>query len=90
MTARGGKQLMIVRYSPTHDPGDEWVYNGADLDGSRVLWARELDPASNAKLLDYYRDRQIWLVEPDVHPVRVTRFDPAAARNSLLGEPGQK
>lgn len=72
---RGGKHLMIVRYELRHDPGDEWVYNGADLDGPPVVWARELDPASNRKLLDYFADRKAWLVEPDHRRARVTAYN---------------
>jgi len=60
-----GKHLVLVRYASFHDVGDEWVYNGADIDGSKVVFARELDPASNRKLLQYFTGRRVWLVEPD-------------------------
>jgi hypothetical protein len=61
-----GQQLAIVRYSSTHDPIDEWVYNAADIDGSKVIWAREMDAAGNAELMHYYSDRKVWLVQPDL------------------------
>jgi hypothetical protein len=59
-----GKQLVMVRYSG--DEGDlsihdEWVYNGADIDSQKVVWARELDRAQNNKLFAYFKDRKIWL-----------------------------
>jgi hypothetical protein len=61
-----GKHLILVRYeNDNHNIHDEWVYNGADLDGAKVLWARELDAGQNAKLFAYYHDRRIWLVTPD-------------------------
>jgi hypothetical protein len=60
-----GKHLVMVRYEDNHNLHDEWVYNGAEIDTSKVLWARELDPAQNAKLFAYFKDRQVWLVEPD-------------------------
>ena len=60
-----GKHLIMVRYGEDHNVHDEWVYNGAEIDAAKVLWARELDPAQNAKLFVYFKDRQIWLVEPD-------------------------
>ncbi len=60
-----GKQLVIVRYSSHHNPLDEWVYNLADIDGSKVVWAREMNAADNLELIHYYHDRQVWLVEPD-------------------------
>src|SRR5467141_933728 len=60
-----GKHLIVVRYEENHNFHDEWVYNGAEIDTAKVLWARELDPVQNAKLFAYFKDRQIWLVEPD-------------------------
>ena len=60
-----GRQLVIVRYAPDHNPLVEWVYNAADIDGSKVIWAREMDAANNLELIDYYKDRKVWLVQPD-------------------------
>jgi hypothetical protein len=60
-----GKQLAIVRYKPEHDPRIEWVYNTADIDHSKVIWARETDEADMQPLLRYYNDRNVWLVQPD-------------------------
>ena len=59
------RHLIIVRYSPNHNPHFEWVYNEADIDGAKVVWARELDRMSNQRLLRYYRDRKAWLLEAD-------------------------
>ncbi len=61
-----GKQLAIVRYTSDHNPLDEWVYNSADIDSSKVIWAREMDTASNDELIRYYGDRKVWLVQPDL------------------------
>src|SRR5208337_3253483 len=69
-----GGQLAIVRYNPKHNPGDEWVYNRADIDGSKVVWAREMDAEDNLELIHYYRNRQVWLVEPDAMPARVSPY----------------
>jgi hypothetical protein len=71
-----GKHLIVVRYSDDHNIHDEWVYNGADIDGSKVIWARELDADQNAKLFAYFKDRQIWLVEPDVDNTQVKPYTP--------------
>jgi len=60
-----GKHLILVRYEEDHNLHDEWVYNGAEIDTAKVLWARELDAEQNRKLFDYFKDRSIWLVEPD-------------------------
>jgi hypothetical protein len=69
-----GKQLAIVRYCPAHIPIDEWVYNAPDIDGSKVIWAREMDDAENLELIRYYKDRKVWLVEPDSDPRKITPY----------------
>ncbi|HEY1985222.1 MAG TPA: hypothetical protein VGG85_07435 [Terracidiphilus sp.] len=69
-----GNQLVIVRYSPKHETMNEWVYNFADIDRSKVVWAREMDPAANQELIRYYRDRNVWLVEPDAIPARISPY----------------
>jgi len=69
-----GGQLAIVRYSPDHNPGDEWVYNRADIDGSKVVWAQDADAADNLELIRYYQNRKVWLVEPDLTPARVSPY----------------
>jgi hypothetical protein len=69
-----GKQLIIVRYSPDHSSLDEWVYNAPDIDNSKIVWAREMDTAKNQELFHYYKDRRIWLVQPDMDPVSLTPF----------------
>jgi len=60
-----GKLLVFVRYWPQHIFQDEWVYNEADIDGARIVWARDLGAAENQKLQRYYPDRTVWLLEPD-------------------------
>jgi hypothetical protein len=69
-----GKQLVIVRYSSQHTPFDEWVYNSADIDNSKVVWAREMDAANNQELIHYYRDRKVWLVQPDSQPATISPY----------------
>jgi hypothetical protein len=74
----GGKHLIVVRYGPSHDTGQEWVYNDADIDGSPVVWARGMSPAEDRQLLEYFKDRKAWLLEPDRKPLRLARIDSLA------------
>jgi len=74
LNALPGKALILVRYSPNHSSLDEWVYNAPDIDQSKIIWAREMDPAQNQELLNYYKDRTVWLVQPDEHPVSLTIY----------------
>jgi hypothetical protein len=76
LLAMPGKHLIVVRYSDDHNIHDEWVYNGADIDGSKIIWARELDEDQNAKLFSYFKDRHIWLVEPDTDNTEVKSYSP--------------
>jgi hypothetical protein len=68
-----GKQLVFVRYGPGHILSG-WVRNEADIDRGRVVWALDLGPDEDAKLLRYYPDRTAWLIEPDAKPVRLTHY----------------
>ena len=72
LAAIPGKLLVLVRYWPQHAFQDEWVYNGADIDGQRIVWARDLGDAENQKLLGYYGDRKALILEPDARPPRLT------------------
>jgi len=69
-----GNQLALVRYNPWHNPINEWVYNRADIDASKVVWAREMDEKDNKELIHYYPDRKVWLVEPDSPSVTVSPY----------------
>jgi hypothetical protein len=60
-----GKHLVIVRYPEGYNVHDDWVFNGADIDSAKLLWAREINPQQNQKLFDYFSDRRIWLIEPE-------------------------
>jgi hypothetical protein len=63
-----GSHLLLVRYNPDHDPLLEWVYNHADIDGQRVIWARDMGHEKNEELVDYYSNRRVWLLDADAIP----------------------
>jgi hypothetical protein len=73
----GGRHLVIVRYASDHDVLDEWVFNQADIDGSPVVWARDMGEARNRELRHYFKDRQVWLIEPDNSGNDMLQLDPA-------------
>jgi hypothetical protein len=60
-----GKHLVLVRYAPEHDNDKEWVFNSANIDASPIIWARDMGPDRNRELMENYRDRTVWLWEPD-------------------------
>ncbi len=69
-----GQQLVFVRYWPQHIFQDEWVYNAADIDHARIMWARDLGSSENQKLLRYYSNRTAWLLEPDAMPPKLSPY----------------
>ena len=66
--------LVIVHYDADHDPRNEWVYDGADIDHSKVVWARDLGPEGNRELLRYFRNRKLWTVNPDHLPPALSPY----------------
>ena len=73
LAAMPGEHLALVRYGVSIDSG-EWVYNAADIDRAKVVWAREIPGMDVRPLLDYFRGRRVWLVEPDAIPPRMTPY----------------
>lgn len=69
-----GKHLVIVHYSPEHPVLEEWVYNRADIDDAKVVWAREIPGMDVRPLLNYFRGYSIWLAEADGSPPRLTAY----------------
>jgi len=68
-----GGQLVLVHYSPKHSPMEGWVYNRADIDRSKVVWANDMGP-QNQELIEYFKDRKVWLVEPDTSPAKISPY----------------
>ncbi|MBZ5651474.1 MAG: hypothetical protein LAO18_13425 [Acidobacteriia bacterium] len=76
LEAAPGKHLVLVSNSSTHSPHEEWVYNAADIDDSKIVWAREIPGVDVKPLLEYFRGRTVWLLEPDRVPIQFTPYQP--------------
>jgi len=80
LTRQPGNHLVLVRYGSNHDVQKEWVYNAADVDHSRVVWAQEMVPEEDAELLRYYNGRRVWRLDADANPPRLNCADPPSDR----------
>ncbi len=60
-----GQHLILVHYGLRDVPSKEWVYNRADIDNSKIVWARDMGPGANQELLRYFANRHIWYVDHD-------------------------
>jgi hypothetical protein len=65
LDAMPGRHLVIVHYSEHHVVDQEWVYNGANVDQAKVVWAREIQGQDLGPLLRYFQDRTVWMVSAD-------------------------
>jgi hypothetical protein len=70
-----GQQLVIVSYGPQHDVNHEWVYNDADIDRSKVIWARDMGDTGNRELLRYFKDCRFWRVDGDSSEPKLESYE---------------
>ena len=80
----GSKHLIFVTYSPAHDINQEWVYNHAEIDESAVVWARDMGSDENRKLINHYRERQVWRLNPDEFPLKLIPYAGQASTHHPL------
>jgi hypothetical protein len=78
LEALPGKHLVMVRYTDDHNIHDDWVYNAAEIDSVKVVWAREINPQQDAELLKYFHDRKVWVVTPDTDNTFLEPYMPPA------------
>ncbi len=57
-----GDHVVLVRYGEGHDVHEEWVYNRADIDNARIVWARSMGTSADAELRSYFSDRTHWVL----------------------------
>ena len=63
LVRRGGRHLIVVRYSPCYASEASWVANGASIDQQPVVWVTERGPAEMASVQEYFAGRSVWLLE---------------------------
>jgi hypothetical protein len=71
LTAEPGRHVVFVRYSPRHRFLEEWVYNEADIDHAKIVWALDTGPERDRELIQYFHGRKLWTVDADAVPARL-------------------
>jgi hypothetical protein len=69
-----GRHLVFVKTKTDEMNLLQWIYNSADIDASRIVWARDLGPDRDAALAAYFHGRQVWLVDPNSEPAALIRY----------------
>jgi hypothetical protein len=59
-----GQHVIFVSYTGLPSPHEEWIYNPANIDAARVIWALDLGETENEKLRRYYAGRSFWRFKP--------------------------
>jgi hypothetical protein len=85
LESRPGPQLALVRYSHDRLQPVDWVQNLADIDHQKVVWANDLGRQQNRELIDYFKDRHVWLVEPDKVPPQISPYSTSGGEASASG-----
>jgi hypothetical protein len=69
-----GLQLALVRYRHDRIQPVDWVQNLADIDSQRVVWANDMGPQQNQELVEYFKGRKLWVIEPDKTPTKISPY----------------
>ena len=80
LKAKPGKFLVLVR--PAVDIKEEWVYNDADIDNAKIVWAREMAADQNEQLITYFTDREVLLLDATVNPPKLTAYSQPKAKDA--------
>jgi hypothetical protein len=60
-----GQHLIVVSYGPEHSVHHEWVYNEADIDRAKIVFARAMNGRQDCQLVQYFKSRRIWSLDMD-------------------------
>ena len=78
-----GEHLVIVHNRWSHTGSEDWVYNKADIDHAKVVWARDMGPEKNEELLRYFANRRVWLVDQNDGIMRLTAYNEHTAEETV-------
>jgi hypothetical protein len=87
-TSLPGRHLILIRYGPDHEIlAPEWVYNEAEVDRAKVVWARDMGTTANQEVIQYFKGYRVWLINADDASPRLLPYSPGP--ESMLENKGQ-
>jgi hypothetical protein len=78
-----GKHLVIVRSDYFSWPGFDWIYNEADIDSAKIVWARDVGDQLNRELISYFKDHTVWEINVDQRILRAYQSIPLTEEESV-------
>ena len=84
-----GEHLVFVRYPENHNVHLEMVYNKANIDQAKIVWANELSSAENDELVEHFGGRQVWIwdVGDREHPLVQYQTNPQTPTATVNASP---
>jgi len=76
-----GTHLVFVCYGSHHDIHQEWVWNEADIDNAKVVWARDMGENANDELVRYFGARHAWRINGDDSPAKLEPYSAGPMNN---------
>ena len=71
-----GSHLVFVAYDDDVSPHEDWVWNRAELESSRVIFAHYLGDTKNSELVAAYPGRSVWLVSVSSNDAGLEPYSP--------------
>jgi hypothetical protein len=85
LTKIPGDHLVLVSYGSKHEIYQELVYNGADLEHERIVWARSLTPESDEKVIEHYASRRVWKLTENGE-VLLKSYEPGEEKSTMTSQ----
>lgn len=79
LESAAGRHLILVKYRPGRALREEWVYNGADLENAKVLWARWHESPRLPAFLAHHAGRTFWILEADMPGAPLSPYESRTA-----------
>ncbi|MGE0704131.1 MAG: hypothetical protein AB7F99_12800 [Vicinamibacterales bacterium] len=81
LASMDGRHLVFLSYGPSFPENLEWVYNGADLETARVVFAHDRGDNLNQSLIAAFSGRHVWSAQVAAEGYNLSRYEPGKNRS---------